>query len=127
MAAQQGSVGHNHAAADVTIVGDMAAGHDERVAAERRYAVFFFGAAIDGDSLADDVLVAHYGLGVGAAVANVLWLTAQDSARKDSIVLADRNPTHNRHVIQQVRSATNPRLGTNHAERTDADIFVQLG
>ena len=42
----------------LAIVRDVAAGHDERVAAERGDAVFFFGAAIDRDAFADHVVVA---------------------------------------------------------------------
>ena len=58
VAAQQRGVGHDHAAADAAIVGDVAAGHDEAVAAERGDAVFLFGAAIDRHAFADDVVVA---------------------------------------------------------------------
>ena len=80
--AQQRAVGNHDVVAQAAIVGDVAAGHQEVVAAERRDAVFFFGGAIDRHAFADDVVVADDDLGVAAAVADILRLAADDDAGK---------------------------------------------
>ncbi len=56
--AEQRAVGDHDVAAQLAIVGDVAAGHEKIVVADARHAVFFFGAPIDRDPFANDVVVA---------------------------------------------------------------------
>ncbi len=58
MPAQQGAVGDDDVAAQLAVVGHVAAGHEEVVVAQAGDAVFLFRGAVDGDALADDVMVA---------------------------------------------------------------------
>ena len=58
VSAQQRAVGDDDVVAQLAIVGDVAAGHEEVVVAHAGDAVFFFRGAVDGDALADDVVVA---------------------------------------------------------------------
>ena len=53
MPAQQRAVGHDDVVAQLAIVGDVAAGHQEVLVADPRDAVFFFAAAIDRDAFAN--------------------------------------------------------------------------
>ena len=57
VAAQEGAVGEDAAIADAAVVGDVAAGHEEVAAADDRLEGLRR-AAVDGDVLAEDVVVA---------------------------------------------------------------------
>ena len=110
MPAQQRAVGHDDVVAQLAVVGDVAAGHQEILVAEPRDAVFFFAAAIDRHAFANDVAVADHDLGVAAGVADVLRLAADHDVRIDDVIVADRHVAHDRHGVQQPRAALDPRM-----------------
>ena len=104
VAAQQRAVGHDDMVAQAAIVGHVRAGHEEVVAADRGDAVFLFGGAVDRDAFANAVRVADDDLRFAAAIADILRLAADDDAGIDVVVLADRDVTHDGHVVFQPRS-----------------------
>ena len=113
--------------AQPAIVGDVRAGHQKIVAADRRDAVFFFGGPVDRDRFADHVVIADDHLRVAAAVAHILRIAADHDAGKEMIVLAERHVAHQRHVVFQLRAAADAHLRADHAERPDLDVVVDFG
>ena len=126
VSAQQRGVGDDDVVAQLAIVGDVAAGHEEVAVADAGDALFLFRGAVDRHALADDVVVADDHLRVGAAVADVLRLAADDDARVDVVAAADGDVAHQGDVVFQPRSAADPHLGTDDAERADLDVVVDF-
>ena len=124
--AEQRSVGHDDAVADTAVVSDMTARHDVAMAAERRNAVFLLGATIDRHTFADQVVIADHHLRIAAAIADVLRIAPDDSHRKNAVMLADRDTSHDGDVVQQASSAADAGLGADDAQRADLDVVVQL-
>ena len=123
---EEHSVGQNDIVPEAAIVGHVGASHQEVVVAQRGDSVFLFGAAIDGDALADDVVVADHHLGVAARITDVLGLPADDRARIEVVVLADRDVSHHGHAIFQPRPAPDPHIGADDTERADFHFIVDL-
>ena len=110
VSAQQRGVGDDDVIAQLAIVGDVAAGHEEVVVADAGDAVLLFGGAVDGDALADDVVVADDHLGVGAAVADVLRLAADDHVGIEVVAAAEGDVAHQGDVVFQPRAAADAHL-----------------
>ncbi len=127
VSAEERGIGHDHSAADLAIVGDMATRHDEGVAAESRDASLLFRAAIDRDAFANHVLISEDDLGVTAAIANVLRLAPNNRAGENTVVLADRDMSDDGHAIDQLSAAADANVRSDDAERADMDAVVQLG
>ena len=89
MAAQGGGVGHDYMIADGAIVSDVGVGHEEIVTADAGEASAFDGAAIDGDELANEVVVADFEARGFAVVADILRREADGRKRKEAIMGAD--------------------------------------
>ena len=58
VAAQERAVGNHDVVAQLAVVGDVAATHEEVVAAQAGHPFFLFAGAIDRHAFADDVVVA---------------------------------------------------------------------
>src|SRR5436309_10131317 len=60
MASQSSGVGEDYVVADYAVMGNVAVGHDQRMAADAGQASALCGAAIDGDKFADGVVVTDF-------------------------------------------------------------------
>ena len=76
MSAQQRTVGDNHMIADIAVVSDMGAGHQETVVTDGSDSAILFGTSIDGDTFTNDVVVANLDFGGSALVGDILWFAA---------------------------------------------------
>ncbi len=72
MAAQSCSIGEDDVVADYAVMGNVGVGHDQSMAADARQASALGGAAIDGNELADNVVVADLEARGLAFIAQVL-------------------------------------------------------
>src|SRR5689334_11955113 len=95
----------------------MAASHEEAAVANGGDAVFFFAATIDRHAFANQIVVADDDLCFAAAVADILGITTQHSARKNAIAAAERHLTHDRDVGDELRAAANADERTDDAMR----------
>src|SRR5262249_12921549 len=77
---QHGAVSHHG------IVADMRVGHEQGMAAHAGDSAAFDGATVDGDTLADDVVVSHLQAGLFAPIADVLRLDADGAVREETVV-----------------------------------------
>jgi hypothetical protein len=89
VAAQGRGVGHDYVVADRAVVSDMGVSHDEVVAADASEASALDGTAIDGDELANDVVVANFEPRGLAVVADILRSKADGGKRKEVIMSSD--------------------------------------
>ena len=127
VSAQQRAVGQHDVVAELAVVGDVRAAHEEVAIAQPRDAVFLLRGAVDGHALADDVVVTDDDAGVRAAVAEVLRFAADHHARENVIPLANGHVAHQGDVAFQTCFTTDAGLGANDAERADFDIIVDFG
>lgn len=124
---QQSGVGHDDPVADATVVGNMAAGHDEAIIPQEGQPFFFFGATVDRNPFANDVAITDDEFGFTAAIADVLWITPQDGTRKDAVPLTNADEAGDMDSRCQMRSSSDPDARTNRAERTDLHILGEFG
>ena len=112
-------VGQNHVIADVAIVRDVGVGHDQRVAADPSQPAAFDGAAIDGDELADFVVIADFEARGLAGVGQVLRRHSDRAEGKESIVGADPVGPFDGDVRHQIATLAQFNLGPDHAIRAN--------
>ena len=124
---QQRAVGDDDVAAQLAIVSDVAASHEEVVVADGGDAFLLFGGAVDRHAFANDVVVADDDFRVAAAVGDVLRLAAEDHVRIDVIVAADRHVAHHGDVVFQSRAAADAGFRPDDAVRADLDVIVDFG
>jgi hypothetical protein len=123
---QQDAVSHHHAVADVAIVGDVRAGHEEIVVADRRFALVVQ-AAVDADVLANDVAVADDQPGRGAVEAEVLRWETDGGAGINLILDAhDRGPLDVDHR-PDLAAVANGDAGLDDGIGADLNVGADLG
>ncbi len=122
MPTQECGVGHDHAAADAAIVGNVASGHDETAVAERREAILFFAPPIDRHPFADDVAIANQHFGIGTLIADILRIATNDGPWKNGVFLADGDGSLQRDAAEKFRSPSDFDLGADDAKRSDGYI-----
>ena len=86
MAAEGRSVGQNDVVADVAIVRDVGVSHDQYMASHASQAAALDGAAVDGDELANLVMVTDLEPSGFAGVGEVLRRHADRAKRKEAVV-----------------------------------------
>jgi hypothetical protein len=152
VAGQQGAVGDDDAVADVTVMGDVTAGHQEATAADDGHPFFFLRGPVHGDAFAQHVAVADHDASPAAPVAQILrlgpittpgynWLNSPivtqpvtvtwfsngyrgRSSRRDPPRRRDRFP-HRRPVRRADRHGL---VGDHHGHGPNASVrFVRLG
>ena len=89
MAAKSRGVGHDDVVTNRAVVSDVGVSHDEVVAAYAGEASAFDGAAVDGDELANDIVVADFETRGLALIADILWRQTYGGKRKELIMAAD--------------------------------------
>src|SRR5205085_9180797 len=114
MPAQHGSIGNHHEAADLAIVGNMRAGHEEVVTADLSNAVFFFSSAVNGHAFTNQVVIADDDLRVAPSVAEILRITTDHYTWKEMVALANGHMPHQRHVVFQLRPASDSYVRADH-------------
>ena len=88
---------HDYVVTDHTVVGHMAVGHDQAVAAYHGLALGGC-AAVDGHTLTDSGVVTDNGYRFLAAELQVLWRTGDNRAGIDCTILADACAFHDGNV-----------------------------
>jgi len=86
MAAKSRGVGHDDVVANRAVVSDVGVSHDEVVAADAGEASAFDGASVDGDELANDIVVADFETRGLALIADILWRQTYGGKRKELIM-----------------------------------------
>ena len=113
--------------ADVAVVRDVRVGHEEVVRADRRDAAAADRAAVDGDELAEDVVVADAQLGPLALELQVLRLGADRRLSEEAIALADGRGAFDAHVRADDRAGADGDVRADDRVRPDADVGRERG
>ena len=122
MAGERRIVGHDHAVADLTVMGDMHARHEEAVIADSRGAAAMGGAGMHGDMLADLVVAADDQIRLLAPIFQILGPMAEAGEGKDAAAFAERRPSGDHHMGFQPAAASDAHPGVDLAERADMDV-----
>src|SRR5262249_48125197 len=89
--------------------------------------VFLFAATVNRHTFADDISVADNHLRIAARVTYVLRFAADDNIWINDVVAADRDVSHDGHVVQNARAARYANMRADDRERSDFDIITDLG
>src|SRR2546426_9196487 len=119
MSAESGGIGQDHAITNYTIVGDVGVRHNQVVIAHTGDATTFYRSAIDGDELADLVVIANFQLCWLAGVSHVLWRQPDGGKWKEAVIRANFGRTFHRDVRNQVASFSQLDLWSNHTVGAD--------
>src|SRR5260370_25878675 len=114
-ARHSGAVDQHGAVADDGIVADMRVGHKHRMAADARHAAAFDGAAVDGDALADDVVISHLQPRFFPAITDVLRLNPDGAEGAEAVMRADLRRAVDRHVRDPLAVFSQLDLGADYA------------
>jgi hypothetical protein len=117
MSAQRGPVCHDDVAADLTIMGDVGVGHDEVVVADASARSTLDGAAVDGDKLANHVVIANFESRRLAGVGNILRRQSDGGEREEVVVVANFRGAFDHHVRREMAALAQFHLGSNDAVR----------
>jgi len=119
MATEGGGIGQDHAIADNTIVGNVGIRHDQVVIAHPCHATTFHRSAIDGDELANLVVIANFQLSGLAGVSDVLRRQSDGRKWKEAVIGANFGRALHRDVRNQVASFAKLHLWPNHTVGAD--------
>jgi hypothetical protein len=89
MSGQSGGIGQNAMAANVAVMANVHAGHEQATGAEMRKAASTDGAAADGYAFPDGVVIADFRLRRLAAVLQILWCDADCTEGMKDVACAD--------------------------------------
>src|SRR5262249_31915812 len=115
--AEDGAVSH------LRVVRDVDVSHQQVVVADARYHAPAFGAAVDGDELADLVPLADPGLRRLTLVFQVLRRHAHRAVRIKDVVFTDPRGTFDIHASYQPRAGADLDLRADDRVRTDLGRF----
>ncbi len=124
VAGESGAIGDDDVIADMAIVGEVHADHDEVVAADGGSSVGLH-AAVDGHVLSDDVFGADDQLAAGSAVAGMLRHSAEHGAFIDVISRPELRPRFNDDVAGELAFISDLYASLDNAKRTDGDIVSE--
>ncbi len=127
VAAERGSVSENDVVADATIVGDVGVGHDQGVAAHAGEAAAFYRAAIDGDELANFVVVADLQAGGFSRVSQVLRRHTEGGEGENAIVDPELSGAFDGDMRNKVAAFAEFYIWADHAVRADLARRMNLG
>src|ERR1700737_3705251 len=119
MPAERSRVRHNDVTANLAIVRNVGIGHDQVVVADPGASPALHRAAVDGDKLADYVMVADLQPCRFTRVGDVLRRQANRSKREETIVRANCRGAFDRDVRSKTAALANLDLGPNHTIRSD--------
>lgn len=106
---------------------DVCTSHEHVVTAHAGQPATTHRAGVDGDELADRIVVSDLESRGLATVLEVLWLTTDGDMRKDAVVLTDGRMPVDRAVGSDPGSSTNFDVRSDDGKRTDLDILGDLG
>ena len=115
--AERGCVGHDDVTPNLAIVRNVGIGHDQVVVADSSAAPAFHCAAVDGDILADFVMIANLQPCRFARIGDVLRRQAYRSEREKAIVRANFRGAFEGDVRNQTAALAKLDLGADHAIR----------
>src|SRR4029079_19510076 len=110
-------VNEDHTIADLTVMGDMGAHHQQAISADAGHEAAGLGAWIDGDMLADDRARPDLEAARLALIFLVLRNMADRGEGKNLAPLADRAAAGHHHMRMQHGAVANPDLRPHNAER----------
>ncbi len=125
--AEGGGIGENHIVADMTIVTDMAVGHEEAPRADRRHPAALHRTDVHGHGFADRAAFADLQAGRLAAIAQILRRTTERGEGMDDASIADRGVTCHAHMRHQPALSADRDIGADGAKRTDRDTVADNG
>src|SRR6266478_84228 len=125
--AERGGVGHDDMASNLAIMSDVSVGHDQVMVADLREPAAFYRAAIDGNELANLVVIADFQARRFARVRDVLRRQADRREREESIVDADLRRSFHGDVRHQVAALAQFDPRPNYAVGSDLAGGVNLG
>ena len=125
--AEHGVVGHEDAVAEHAIVAEMDVGHQVVVRSDPGEPSFLIAAAVDGDCLAEDVVIADLDARGLPLVRVILGLAADDRKRMNDVVLSQGRVADQADMCDQPRAPADLDVGPDHAVRPDLDIVGDLG
>src|SRR5438105_1560970 len=96
-------------------MGDVGIGHDQVVIAYAGKRAALRRAAIDGDELADGVVIANFEARRFPRIAQILWREADRGKRKKAVAAADLRGTFQSYVRKQLATFPQLDMGTDHA------------
>ena len=117
---QRGGVAEDEVVAQDTVVGDVHVGHQQVVVPDLSERPAARGAAVDGDELADAVVVADDDLAVLATELQVLRDEPQAGEGKDAVAAADADGAFDDGVGADFGLFADLDLGADHSVRPDA-------
>ena len=120
-------IGQNDVVADDAIVRDVSVGHHQRVAADASHPAALDRAPVDGDKLANLVVVADLEPRGFAGVGDVLRRHADRAEGKEAIVRADFRRSFDGDVRNQMAAFAQFDLRPNHAIGADLAGGMDLG
>src|SRR5262249_55729387 len=125
--AQHRVVGKSHVVADVAVVADMGARHEEAARADLGQPAAILGADIEGDALADVAVGADHQPGRPAAVTHRLRRRPERGKRCDDGARTDRGVAADVHVRDQAATFADRHMRPDHAIGPDGRVGRDLG
>src|SRR6185312_346718 len=119
MSGERSGVHQHRVIADLAVVTNMRVRHDQNVTAYLCRAAALIRSAIDGDVLANDVVVADFQPRGLTAIGNVLRLGAERGEREYPVVVADAGGTVNHHMRDKLAVLAELNIGADYAVRSD--------
>ncbi len=119
------AVGNNIVIANFTIMGNVSISHDKITVTNRSH-IAFAGCPVNGDKLADGILVADVNIGLLTMEFQILAFVAEYGIGKYSVLLTNSCPYIHHGVSANFRTVPDDRLLIDNGSWTDSDIFAQL-
>src|SRR5512146_987747 len=119
-------IGHHHPVSHLAVVGDVAVGHEERLAAQAGHSPAVRRPAIHRHVLADRVAVPDLHPGVLPLEFQILRGGADGGEREHAVVLPHADVRGDLDVGGDVAPVADRHLRTDHGEGADRDAFAQL-
>src|SRR5438445_524474 len=126
MAGQGGVIGHDHMVADLAIMRDMDADHEQAMVADAGHHAAALGSRVHRHVFADRIVAADAQRGVFAAIFEVLRLQADRGERKDARPLADYRAPLDDDMRHQPDAGAELDLPAEDAIRADDHVIGQI-
>ena len=133
MATQQHTVHQDDTIMYVAVVCHMAVGHEHVAVADPCDAILFLRTFVDCHAFAKDVVISDDDLCRCVLETDILGLTANNSAWKETVVLSDRGTAGQHNMALQFSVVTDGHIWADQTKRTDVDSgsdggrFVNVG
>ena len=126
VSAEHDIVGGDHAILDDAVVRDVRVSHEIALASDTGDSRIFFRASIDGHAFTENVAVSNNDLGWRTLIRQILWICANNTTRKETVVAADGRVSSDRHAVFQASPSPDPRVRPNNAMMPDPNVLVEF-